>query len=260
MSGSSFHAEHFYTDIQMQQMGTGSGAAANLDAFFLEDVEDILAGSVNIGFAAAGSSGSSLHIKGACATIHLNRVDIGSAPTVITIEDSTNGSPHDVHLNTGTAQEAASGYALAVTGGANSIHFTDFRFTNNYLSGVSLAGTGDTVTFDGCTWDNNNQAGGTNYDLTASQSTLFYVQNPGSAPRSAPPPPARYPPSSTTPATRACSPAAHSRARTPRRRQCSRPAARRRSSAAAWATTRAGTSRRRRSPRHRSRPPPPRTT
>ena len=174
VSGSSYHGEHFLTDIQLQQMGAATGTNANLDALLIEDIEDILGGGVNIGMVAG--AGECLHIKGACATVQLNRVDIGSANTVILIEDSSNGSPTDIHLTTGIAQQAATGYGLSVTGGAYKVHFSDFRFTNNYLSGASLAGTGAGITLADCEFDNNNQAGGANYDLVSSQSAIFDVR------------------------------------------------------------------------------------
>ena len=51
VTGSSFQAEHFLTDIQIQQCGAASGANANLDGLLIEDCSDVLVQGVNIGIA-----------------------------------------------------------------------------------------------------------------------------------------------------------------------------------------------------------------
>ena len=108
VSGSSYQAEHFLTDIQIQQCGAASGANANLDGLLIEDCSDVLVQGVNIGIA-SGTTGSALHIKGACATVAVTNPDVGANQTsgsgaALHIESSANGSPSGVTINGGSVE------------------------------------------------------------------------------------------------------------------------------------------------------------
>lgn len=169
VTGVGWGAQHFLSNINLQQVGVGSGTFANLDAVMLEDCWDITAAVVNASVSDA-STGSAMHIKGKCATIYLADMDLGCNPngsgtnSVWLIEDGTNGSPVDVQVVNGVGQQGTIG--LRVTGGANDLRFTNFRAWNNYTHGVSIEGTGANIDFAKLYAGQNGQgASGSNYDL-----------------------------------------------------------------------------------------------
>lgn len=172
VSGSSFQGQHSLIDMQFSQIGVASGPNANLDALMFEDCADILTSNTNCAVSSA-STGSTMHIKGLCATHTHCNVDVGVFPiagtanSVILIEDSVNGSPSQIYFDNGVSQ--AGNVALTISGGANQITFTNFLFKNQQTHGVVLSGTGFQIDFRGCTWGLNGQVGtGTNYDLNVS--------------------------------------------------------------------------------------------
>jgi hypothetical protein len=166
-------AQVFLDNINMQSTGVGSGANANLDAFHFEDCFDVTASNINAAVSDA-STGSTINIVGKCASLYFTNTDIGAFPNatsmtnaVIQIQDGANGSPTDVRFVQGEAQQGLNG--LLVSGGANAIYFTSFKFFNNYGSGSKLTGTGSEIHFLNCGWSANGQGGaansGTYYDL-----------------------------------------------------------------------------------------------
>jgi hypothetical protein len=172
VSGSAFQGQHALMDMQFSQIGVATGANANLDALFFEDCQDILTLNTNCAVSNA-STGSTLHIKGACATHTHTNLDIGVFPTagtvnnVIKIEDSAGGSPTQLVFTNGVAQAGQRG--LLISGGANQIVFTGMWFKNNLTDGVQLSGTGFQIDFRNCTWGLNGQgATGTQYDFNLS--------------------------------------------------------------------------------------------
>jgi hypothetical protein len=175
VAGSSYHSENFASDLQIQECGSGTGAGANMDALFIEDAEDVLVSSVNSGM--IQGNGYNLHVKGAVATCHITNADIGGGTNAVCLVENNAGGtgPQDVWVN-GTLQQSSAGYGLRITGAASELHFK-CRFFRNYLSGVSVEGSGDSIDLDGSVFANNNQAGGTNYDLTVTASTIFYCSN-----------------------------------------------------------------------------------
>ena len=169
ISAQSWGAQHFLTDINLQSVGVATGPAANLDCLFFEDCWDVLSENVNAAISDA-STGSTLHIKGKIATCYGTNLDLGCYPngsgtnSVILIEDSSNGSPEDVHLVNGVAQQGFTG--MTITGGAYQSRFVNCRFYNNYADGTDITGTGTDLRFTGCTFRQNGQAAaGTIYDL-----------------------------------------------------------------------------------------------
>ena len=167
VTGTSFLGEHFFTDLQMQQIGVTSGANANLDALLIEDVTDVLVQGVNIG-TASGTTGSAIHVKGACATVKMTNVDVGAnsasgVSPAIHIESGTNGSPADVSIINGGAE--GGGNVCQVDAG-NDIVLTNLRLHQGYTSGLVVNG-GD-VRALACSMSSNNQSGGTGYDIDCS--------------------------------------------------------------------------------------------
>lgn len=172
VSSSTFQGQHSMIDLQLSQIGVATGANANLDAIFLEDCQDILTLNTNCAVSSA-STGSTIHIKGACATHTHTNVDVGVFPTsgtanaVIKIEDSGNGSPTQITFESGVAQAGQRG--LVISGGANQITFSKMWFKNNQTDGIQLSGTGFQIDFRNCNFDINGQgASGTQYDFNLS--------------------------------------------------------------------------------------------
>jgi hypothetical protein len=166
VSGLSYGGQWSLTDINMQQLGVGT---SGLDVIFLEDVEDIQCVNFNTSISDV-STASSMHIKGACATIYMANMDLGCYPNgsgtnyVWLIEDGANGSPSDIRITNGVGQQGT--YGTRVTGGANHLSFVNFRAFNNYAHGISMEGTGADVKFDSCAFASNGQGStGTNYDM-----------------------------------------------------------------------------------------------
>jgi hypothetical protein len=182
--GVNYGAQHFLTDMNLQQIGVGTGGSPNLDAFLFEDAEDILGENFNVGVSDQ-STGSALHIKGHCATVSLTNMDLGSFPnaagesnSIILIEDSGGNSPSDIKLVNGVCQQGSIG--LTISGGANQIKFTNWRFFNNYNHGTIISGTGSTIDFAQCSWVLNGRQTGlssSQYDLNWSGSATGTVTN-----------------------------------------------------------------------------------
>jgi hypothetical protein len=127
----SWGAQHFLSNINLQQIGIGTGASANLDAFRFEDCFDITAENFNAAISNA-STGSTINIVGRCASHYFTNMDLGCFPnsasgtnSVITIQDGPNGSPADIRFVQGEAQQGATG--LTVSGGATKCFFTSYR-------------------------------------------------------------------------------------------------------------------------------------
>jgi hypothetical protein len=169
VTGSNFAGQYSLIDMQFSQIGVATGPAANLDCLYFQDINDILTLNTNCAVSSA-STGSTLHIGGACSThLHTN-IDIGVFPvagtqnSVITISDTGNGSPSQLAFQGGVLQAGLVG--LTITGGANQLQFIDLWFKNNQTHNVTDAGTGYAHDFRGCTWSLGGQgASGTNYDL-----------------------------------------------------------------------------------------------
>lgn len=176
VSGSSYQGEQFATDIQLQNIGVASGANANLDAYLIEDCQDILTQGINAAVAGGTQTGSTLHIKGACSSCYFTNIDVGmitpgtASPTIL-IDSSAGGSPNCAFDN-GVVQ--AGNYGISVAAGTD-IVFGRLQIKLNKLHGASLTG-GTRVYFQGCSFSSNNQAGGTANDIFAALSTFGFVE------------------------------------------------------------------------------------
>jgi hypothetical protein len=177
VSGSSFQGEQFATDIQLQNIGAASGANANLDAYLIEDCQDIVTQGINAAVAGGSQTGSTIHIKGACSSCYFTNIDVGmitrgtASPTIL-VESSANGSPNCAFDN-GVVQ--AGNYGISVTAGTD-IVFGRLQIKLNNLHGASLTG-GTRVYMQGCSFSSNNQSGGTAYEIYAALSTFGFVEN-----------------------------------------------------------------------------------
>jgi hypothetical protein len=175
--GSNFQGEQFATDIQLQNIGVISGANANLDAYLIEDCQDILTQGINASVAGGSQSGSTIHVKGACSSCYFTNIDVGMialgtvSPTIL-IESGVNGNPNCA-IDNGVVQ--AGNYGISVTAGTD-IVFGRLQIKRNNLHGASLTG-GARVYLQGCSFSSNNQSGGTAYEVYASLSTFGFMEN-----------------------------------------------------------------------------------
>ena len=167
VTGTSFLGEHFFTDLQFQQMGVTTGGSANLDILLIEDVTDVLVQGINAG-TAASATGCAIHVKGACSTVKLTNVDVGAnqaagVAAAIFIESGANGTPSDVTVINGGAE---GGNAVCRVDAGNDLVLTNLRMHQGYTAGLDING-GD-VRVMACSFASNNQAGGTGYDIDTS--------------------------------------------------------------------------------------------
>jgi len=176
------------SNLQIGNIGTGTGPNANLDAFFAQDAFDIIMTGGGLGVGNLGT-GHCMHFKGTCANIWVVNADCGGYPEPLAktqcgifVEDDTNGSSNGLRFIGGVLQTF--GIGAEVSGAASNIWFTDMAFDNNLTHGSSLTGTGSNINFMGCSWgeaESNGQAadGGTYYDfsLTGSPGATGYVRS-----------------------------------------------------------------------------------
>jgi hypothetical protein len=176
MSGANFSAEHFLTDIQMQQMGTSTGGSANLSALYLQDCQDVLTENLNVGVVAG--TGSAIKVTGAVSTCLFSNVDVGGGSGTVSIADSGLNSPSSVFFLNGTIQQSTAGPGLLVTGGAQDLEFDHIYFHRNVTDGITVSNTGPApCQLTDCRFNTNNQAAATGYDANfASATTKWVVQ------------------------------------------------------------------------------------
>jgi len=177
VTGTSWQAEHFFTDVQCQQIGTASGGSANLDAFMTEDAKDILVENLNVGVVAG--TGHAIHVKGQCASVFFTNPDVGGGTDVVLVEDSTNGSGSNIRFTSGTFQAPSAGNCLHVTGGYGQVVCTSIYFRASWASGVAASNTGSPCELNGCRWNTSNQSGGTGYDLDLTSASARWIVHGG---------------------------------------------------------------------------------
>ena len=164
------HRECFLTDINCQQTGAGTGGAANLDTFLFEDVLDVTCVNFNSG-QTAPTTGSAIHILGACAALFFVSMDISgnaAAGPVVKIEAGTNGKPSGVHFVGLNCNAGSVGAQIGNSGtdGTQKIRFENTVFSGSTTHGLWVQGNGIELTFANCEWGGNGTgATGTNYDI-----------------------------------------------------------------------------------------------
>lgn len=180
-SGVNYGAQFFLSNLNFQQVGFGGvSSTSNLDAFFFEDCFDIMGVNFNAGISDAGT-GSTMHIKGNCATIYLTNMDLGCFPnaasatnSVWLIEDNASAqSPQDIRIVNAVGQQGNIGFRI--TGGAKNIQCDNIRATNNYGHGFSIEGTGSSIDLIRVKCDSNGQGG------AANSGTYYDINWPGTA-------------------------------------------------------------------------------
>lgn len=169
VTGSSFEGEHFFSNIQVQQCGTASGASANLDCVRLEDIHDVQVNAINTGL--ANGSGSSVNVVGACTACYFTNNDLGGGTPTVVIQTGSNGSPTDIRFVGGTIQESTANGNLAVSGASGGLLFDGIYFHAASGDGCTLTNTGSASNITGCRWNTNNQAAGTAYDINLTSCT-----------------------------------------------------------------------------------------
>lgn len=168
-SGSSFNAAHVLQGCNADQTKNGDG-------YLFEDAHDILAESC-YGTVSAGT-GAVLHIKGACAALYLNNLDLGTSPgpasgSTMLIESGTNGTPKEIVVSGAILEGGTSG--LTVSAGTD-VHFTDVGFINNGTYGCNITG-GDEIFFEQCSWNVNGSAGSSGrYDFQSSTANFVSIR------------------------------------------------------------------------------------
>jgi hypothetical protein len=181
VTGSGFGGQQWIICPHVSQAGVASGTYANLSCVFIEDCSDIYVVSPDCAVSDAGT-GSALHIKGLCSSVFVSGYDLGVFPatvpnnSVLTIEDSANGSPSGIRFGQGILQQGLAG--ATVSGGASRVYFGGTDFANNSTHGCVLSGTGSGIYFgeDATFRGNGAGASGTNYDLNVSGTATGYVR------------------------------------------------------------------------------------
>jgi hypothetical protein len=176
VTGSSFQAENFLTDIQLQRIGAGTSA---LDALLAEDCQDVLIANYNGSVLGGSATGKTFHLKGACTSVFVTNADIGmitrgTASPVLHVESGTNGSPAGCGFTGGVVQ--AGNVGIQVDAGTD-IGFHSLKIKNNSTDNVQVTG-GDQIAFDaGCNFTTGNQSGTTASDVHLTSSSGFvYVR------------------------------------------------------------------------------------
>jgi hypothetical protein len=166
-TNSGFNVGTFLTDCNVEQNSGG-------DAFLFEDAHDITVANLEGGNSNL-STGSTLHIKGACAAIYVNGFSLGTLtgsapqanPTVL-VESGANGTPNQIVFSAGIIEDGTPG--ASVTAGTQVI-FRDTHFFSNATHGSSVSSTGDTL-FDGCQFQTNGfTAGAGHFDAVVTSAS-----------------------------------------------------------------------------------------
>lgn len=177
VTGSGWAGEQFFSNIQLQNIGASSGANAGLDAFLVEDCNDILVENYNGAVAGGSLTGNTIHVKGNCSSVQFTATDvgmiaIGTTSATVLVEAGTNGTPSGIEVNGGVVQAGNQG--ISVTGGLD-VRFRGLKVKGNNGDGASVSG-GDQILFSGCNFGAtaaNNQSGGTAYDVDLTLSAGF---------------------------------------------------------------------------------------
>lgn len=137
----------------------------NGDGFLFEDVNDIICTSLFS--ACTAGSGNAVHIKGLCAVVFLNSVDLGSYPgptsgSTVLVENDGFGSPNLVTIIGGIIEAGAAN--ITVSAGTQ-ILFSGLEIFDGGTYGINLTG-GDDIQIRDCIFSANGSAGTTGrYDL-----------------------------------------------------------------------------------------------
>ena len=156
------------------------------DGLFCEDVTDVTCVNLECSPAPSpsggGTPGSSLHIKGVCASHFYTNADLGglvssapnTVPTVL-IESSGAGSPFGIFITSSIAEFGTPG--VSVTAGSQ-ITLNGVQINSNDSYGFEGSGSAGIVNLLGCLFDGNNYSGGAGaYDLFWNSTGKILCQN-----------------------------------------------------------------------------------
>jgi hypothetical protein len=170
VSGSSYQGEHFWSNIQLQQIGASSGASANLDAMRIEDIADIVTSNINVGVVAG--TGSAVNLLGKVTSAYFVNPDLGGGTPVVILQAGANGSPTDIRFSNGNIQESTSGPNLIVSGASSEVFFTNIYLHASNTTSCALSNTGGPCAMIGCQWNTSNQSdAATAYDADFTSAT-----------------------------------------------------------------------------------------
>jgi Pectate lyase superfamily protein len=163
----------FFVDVVADQMQNG-------DSIQILDVHDVTISNLE---GSNFSSGSMVHIKGLCAAIFLDNIDIGAltgggaaspAPTVL-IETGGLGNPKQIAFTGGIIENGSTG--VTITAGTE-ITFNGVQFIKNGTHGLTVSGATDLVSVQQCIFDLNGfTAGAGHYDLNWGSTGHVMVTN-----------------------------------------------------------------------------------
>ena len=169
------NAAHTLRNCSLDQISTGSG---NGDGFLIEDTFDTFIETAECNISAG--SGTALHIKGNCASIHVLGF-VGGCDTPLStgnaalIEAGPNGTPRQIEFVEAQIENGANG--LSITAGTE-ITINGSHFEANAADGISISGNTDTVQIVGCSFNGNGAtAGAGRYDLNVTTTGNVFVSN-----------------------------------------------------------------------------------
>ncbi len=181
-SGSTYAVQAMITNIYMQQVSIG-------DVILIEDSYDVQINQVNSAVSGTSSSNASnLRIKGECASIFADSLDVGAYPTqpggtpAVTIESGSNGTPENIHISNGIVQQCSVGFSI--TAGTH-IFISDFKISYMGTHGISIASGVSSLLIKSCIFSLNGQTAGTNYEINCSSTTapIWISQNDFNTPK-----------------------------------------------------------------------------
>ena len=174
-SASAFNA--FLDGVEFSTIGVTTGGGANLDAFRIEDAQDILVSNMLLNVSAG--TGSNVHIKGNSVDVFFSNLDTNGLPgggANVLIEDGTNGSPRNIQFDGGVIQKGSIG--LRTTGGVSHLFVRSMRVLDCSTHGVSIESTNRPVRLSDINFSTNGAgAAGTNYDINWSGSAAGHVKD-----------------------------------------------------------------------------------
>lgn len=180
-SASNYAVQAMLSNIYMQQVSLG-------DVILLEDCYDVQINQVNAAITGTASSNASvLRIRGACASIFAQSLDVGAYPVqpagtpIIALESNSNGSPENIHISNGIVQEGLVGFLIAA---GTHIYITDFKIQYMGTHGIRIT-SGSSILIKSCIFSLNGQTAGTNYELDCSStsSPIWISQNDFNTPK-----------------------------------------------------------------------------
>jgi hypothetical protein len=161
---SGYNAGAVVDSCVFEQIGGG-------DALLIEDAHDVLVSNLEA-WNESSSTGSSIHLKGACGAVAMSNIDVGGltgataqrGPTVL-IESGPNGTPSAVSINGGSIECGTPG--LSVSAGAQ-ITVSGVQFFKNATHGLAVSGTADILLIGCYFYGNGYAAAADNFDAAIS--------------------------------------------------------------------------------------------